>query len=617
MSRRDRNGPALLDTARRALPEDAGGRALRGTAGRRASATIRPIRSASPPPRSSCRRAAPPGRFAPNSSIGSAGESAILPVIRPLGEIDEDAGFFEPATPAALDLDPPIGSVAAAAGARPPDPRLEGGAARRSFPHVHAGNPLIAPANPADAVWLARGLADLMEAMETEERPWSALGGLDAADHAAWWQLTLEFLKIATDFWPRRLAELHRSSPAAHRNAALRAEARRLSASPPGRSGDRCGLYRIAAGDRRSHRRRHEARRPARSCCRVSIASWPTSTGSWSAGAPNADQSMAVSDDPATRTHPQYGLCRLLEKLGHRRDDVVELAAPPPRSPRATASCRWLCCRRRPRRHGRRRRPAVRETIAAALADISLIEARNEREEAQAIAVAMRYALEGGTPESQVALVTPDRGLARRVAIELSRFGIEADDSAGTPLASTAQGGLLTADCRSRACSRAIRSRCSRFSSIRSPGSACPPARCRRAARALELVALRSGAGEVDAATLALLVGRAAGRRPTGDRHQPLWRSRIGAADIALARDLAGRVERAVGPLATAPRPQRDETANAAELSRFASGRARRPRSLEAVAARRGRPPRPSLGRRGRRGACRACFPASSRAKPI
>ncbi|MGG2478347.1 double-strand break repair protein AddB, partial [Rhizobium sp. BR5] len=43
---------------------------------------------------------------------------------------------------------------------------------------------------------------------------------------------------------------------------------------------------------------------------------------------------------------------------------------------------------------------------------------------------------------SQAALITPDRGLARRVATELQRFGIEADDSAGTPLSATPQAGL-------------------------------------------------------------------------------------------------------------------------------------------------------------------------------
>src|SRR5690606_5266383 len=71
----------------------------------------------------------------------------------------------------------------------------------------------------------------------------------------------------------------------------------------------------------------------------------------------------------------------------------------------------------------------------AALDDVTLIDAANEREEAAAIAVALRIAVAGGR---STALVTGDRALARRVSAELRRFGIEADDSAGSPLARAA-----------------------------------------------------------------------------------------------------------------------------------------------------------------------------------
>src|SRR6185436_15432360 len=40
---------------------------------------------------------------------------------------------------------------------------------------------------------------------------------------------------------------------------------------------------------------------------------------------------------------------------------------------------------------------------------------------------------------------TPDRGLARRVSAHLRRWGVEADDSAGRPLAQLAPGTLLLA----------------------------------------------------------------------------------------------------------------------------------------------------------------------------
>ena len=57
------------------------------------------------------------------------------------------------------------------------------------------------------------------------------------------------------------------------------------------------------------------------------------------------------------------------------------------------------------------------------------------------IALLLRRKLE--TPGTTAALVTPDRELARRVAVELSRWGIEIDDSAGLPLNRTPPGAFL------------------------------------------------------------------------------------------------------------------------------------------------------------------------------
>ncbi len=72
------------------------------------------------------------------------------------------------------------------------------------------------------------------------------------------------------------------------------------------------------------------------------------------------------------------------------------------------------------------------DSLHAAAQTIDLIEAANEREEALAVALALRDAIneEGKT----TALVTADRNLARRVVGELARFGIDADDSGGRHL---------------------------------------------------------------------------------------------------------------------------------------------------------------------------------------
>src|SRR6478735_621819 len=160
------------------------------------------------------------------------GQSAILPVIRPLGETDDDSGYFDEALPATLDLAQPLSNTARL---------LELArlilAWRNKLPEIvrsiHSDSPLVAPASPADAIWLARNLAELIDSIETEDRDWSDLARLNAKDYALWWQLTAEFLQIASAFWPERLSELGKSSPARHRNAILRAEANRLATTRP------------------------------------------------------------------------------------------------------------------------------------------------------------------------------------------------------------------------------------------------------------------------------------------------------------------------------------------------------------------------------------------------
>ncbi|MGH7125353.1 MAG: double-strand break repair protein AddB, partial [Stellaceae bacterium] len=81
-------------------------------------------------------------------------------------------------------------------------------------------------------------------------------------------------------------------------------------------------------------------------------------------------------------------------------------------------------------------RPAERR-----LGGIRVAELFDAASEAQAIALALRQALE--TPGKTAALVTPDRQLAGRVAALLKRWDIDADDSAGKPLSQTAAGTLL------------------------------------------------------------------------------------------------------------------------------------------------------------------------------
>ncbi len=451
------------------------------------------------------------------------GRPAILPVIRALGEFDEDGTILDGTLPDIADLAPPIEPLERILLLAP----LVQAWKRRLPAHVAAlyDEDVIVPASLADAIWLARDLATLIDDIETEAADWSRLGELVPANLAGWWQVTLEFLEIVTSLWPQALAEKTRTDPAAHRNACIRTEAARLAARPPR------GPV-IAAGSTGSI--------PATADLLSAIARLDTGA----VVLPGLDRDMderswtVIRGDrpaPSVLGHPQYGLARLLGRIGVGRDEVVDIGSPLPalalrRSlvdealrPAATTDL-WV----------ERRAAHEASDVAGAFAGVSLVEAPNERDEAAAIAVALRLAV--SDPGRTAALVTGDRNLARRVAAELRRFGIRADDSGGTPLSSTAPAGLLALLLEA-----AFR-----------PGDPVPllalmkhpllrlgrdRAVVRGAAETIELVALRGGTGRPDIATLGeLFEARLEGL--AGEARKPFWLSRVTETRLRAARDV-------------------------------------------------------------------------------
>ncbi|MEL6751798.1 MAG: double-strand break repair protein AddB, partial [Pseudomonadota bacterium] len=140
-------------------------------------------------------------------------------------------------------------------------------------------------------------------------------------------------------------------------------------------------------------------------------------------------------DDTGTAaTHPQFGLRRLLTTFGLHRNDIHHIGSVEhgPIRVRETIVSQAM----RPAETTDRWAEFIASTSddqrTTALEGVALVEAPGEREEALAIALALRETLE--TAEARCALVTPDRNLARRVAVEMRRFGVNVDDSAGLPL---------------------------------------------------------------------------------------------------------------------------------------------------------------------------------------
>jgi ATP-dependent helicase/nuclease subunit B len=473
------------------------------------------------------------------------GRSAILPVIRPLGEVDDDAGYFDADPGADLDLLPPVSSLT-----RLVELARLVLAWRNQLPQhllsVHDDSPLVAPASPADAIWLARSLIELIDAVETEETGWEGVEKFKEADRALWWELSGAFIKVASQYWPERLAEINRSSPALHRNLAIRAEAARI-----GRDGARGPV--VVAGSTGSIPATadliaaiHGLEKGAVVLPGLDMQMKPTD---WRlAGAIQVDSTR--NPDPASRSHPQYGLFHLLSKLRVDRDEVIPLGDVEPAidARLRVASTAFLPSQSDVHHHEFRERQGA--ALTAAFEDVALIEAANEREEALSIAIALKLALDRGGADAQAALITTDRTLARRVSSELLRFGIEADDSAGTPLSSSQHGSLLmlALECVLRPGDPVALASLIKHPLVRlgRPRETLDPV-----THALELMALRGGTASVNIASLSPVVTEAVRAMAENERFLKQWQARIRTAECqAEVLDLARDLERAVEPLA-------------------------------------------------------------------
>ncbi|WP_322988857.1 double-strand break repair protein AddB [Hoeflea sp.] len=496
------------------------------------------------------RRAARALRSELTDRIGAG--SAILPAIRALGETDEDAGFLESADPETLAFDPPIPQTAAML--RLADLVLAWKQALPAAVRDHLdGAPLVAPANPADAIWLGRSLFDLIQAVETEECNFADLDGVVADDLQQWWQLTREFLLIARSYWPALLAEISRSSPAQHHNAMIDVFTKALAAN----AADRPVIVAGSTGTRPSTARliAMVARLPQGAVVLPGLdhAMRPEHWNRLATAAATIRSADGLGAfDVAVRSHPQYGLLKLVESCGlgvDQLEGIPEIGAlDADMAMRRIAVSAALLPALATEAWGEKGFLPEAPALLPAFADVSLIEAGNEREEATALAVAMRRALEPRTdnPEPTVALVTPDRNLARRVVTELGRYGIDANDSGGAPLISSPQGGLARLALQAAfapgdavAIAALIKHPLARFGLDRQVSIT--------GAGLVERIALRGGSGQVDISRLEVLLS--ARDQARTERHAPRWLARIDDQQAEQAREFARRVADALSPL--------------------------------------------------------------------
>ena len=327
----------------------------------------------------------------------SGGRTLLLPRLVPIGEPDEAELALDPDSE--LALPPAIAPI------------------RRRLlltRLIHARE----PAMPHEqAVRLAAELARFLDELDNEEVDLDRLEGLVPADLAEHWQASLTFLHLLREGWPAILAAEGRLDPARRRRLVLDALAGAWQRRPP------AGPV-VAAGVTGTI--------PAVARLLGVVAGLPDGAVVLHALDRDLDDAAWAQVGP---THPQAGLKRLLDGLEVERAAVTPWAAASD-APRMLFWSEVL----RPAATTEAWRRAPVDLLAGA-AGIELDEAPDPAGEAARIALRLRRAL--ATPGRRAALVTTNRGLGRRVAAELLRWGVRVDDSAGVPLDQSPPGSFL------------------------------------------------------------------------------------------------------------------------------------------------------------------------------
>lgn len=348
-------------------------------------------------------------RLGPGGGTGGGTGALLLPRMSPIGDIDpETLGLEIEEVPGieALDLPPAVSEL------------------RRQ---LLLGRMIQARGDmsltPDQAAWLAAELARLIDQVTTEQRDFAELDRLVPAELAEHWQKTLQFLEIVTAQWPAILAAEGAIDGAERRNRILAARAEAWRARPPADPV-------IAAGSTGSI--------PATAALLDEVARLPQGA----VVLPGLDRAMdGESWDAVDEGHPQFGMKHLLARIGVDREDVADWPADVPNAIRPPAS--------RGRLVAETMRPAATseawrriETLdRRALDGVLRVDCPTPREEAGVVALMMREVLQA--PGRTAALITSDRGLARRVAAALGRWGIRVDDSGGRRLIDTPAGAYL------------------------------------------------------------------------------------------------------------------------------------------------------------------------------
>ena len=331
----------------------------------------------------------------------SHGRPLLLPRLIPVGEPDEGELALDSAIE--LTLPPAIGTI------------------RRRLLLTR----LILARDPdmahEQAVRLAAELARFLDELHHEEAQLDRLDGLVPEALAEHWQESLVFLQLLRTAWPAILADEGLLDAALRRRLLLDSLAEKWRRNPP-------AVPVVAAGITGTI--------PAVARLLAVVAELPRGEVVLQA----LDLALEpVAWEQVGPAHPQFALKSLLRLMGSYRDAAQPWSGSLPTAGQTARMALWSDAFRPAETTDAWRRE--RPWIAAGVAGVELEEAPDPAAEAIRIALRLREALEA--PGKRAALVTTNRGLGRRVAAELQRWGVQVDDSAGVPLDQSPPGSFL------------------------------------------------------------------------------------------------------------------------------------------------------------------------------
>ena len=286
-------------------------------------------------------------------------------------------------------------------------------------------NPEQTSPQTAEIIALANSLAQLIDNCHIENINHERLRNITPDNLAKNWQQTLDFLLIALNAWPEILAQEKKIDASLLKKIQIERQAKtaeQIFADRPV----------IAAGSTGSVLATANLLKAISKLKRgVIILSGLDTSLTKTAFASLAD----IKSNP--HGHSQYSTAKLLNHLGAKPDEVMELAK---EKNIRTNIIRHSLALSADTANWANEKKQYENEISLAFKNISLISATTDQEQARAIALAC---LSGLNEKQSIGIISPDRNFARRITSELARFEIKVDDSAGTPLFHTRAGRLI------------------------------------------------------------------------------------------------------------------------------------------------------------------------------